>query len=531
MGDVIDFRPEGVPEHTIGFQAAAWAEKYLVQPDGPEAGKPWRFTNDQLRMLSWFYAVNNEGRFVYRDVTVRQSKGSGKSILAAILAAIELCGPCRWIGWDETDEPVADFNPSSWVVIAATSSSQTRNTMLALRHVFSPAAMEEFGLAIGQTVIHSARGGRAETVTSSPLAMEGARATFTVVEESANWLRSNGGWAMFEVISRNAGKSRDGAARVLQVTNAHESDRDSVAERTWNAYSSVLEGRSRSSGQLYWAVEAPANVDMSDRKQLVAALETVYDGAPWISLDRIVEEIWDPRTSQDISTRYYLNKPSSPQDGLIASKDWDGLRNPDLVLNPGDVITLGFDGSLREDSTALVAQRISDRAFFLLAISEKPEGPNADDWEVNPQEFSDLIANTFEKYEVVGMAADVHPFETYIEQWENDYSDRLKVKITPKTWLAYDMRSNQQRTTKANEGFIEAVLQKVVQHDGNLTLRRHVLNTRRRPNRVGISFGKESKGSSRKIDAYAALLLSEIARAEYVANGERPRKSKMIMYR
>lgn len=531
MGGILDYRPAGLPEHSIGFQAAAWAEKYLVQPDGPEAGQPWVFTDEQLRLLVWFYAISEEGRFLHREITVRQSKGTGKSIVAAVLAAIELCGPCRWSGWTELDQPVAESNPSSWVVIAATSSSQTRNTMLALRRVFSPKAVEEFGLTIGQTVIHAANGGRAETVTSSPLAMEGARPTFTVVEESANWYRSNGGHAMFEVIKRNAGKSRDGSARVLQVTNAHESGSESVAEKTYDAYVATLEGRAPDVGQLYWAVEAPTDVNLLDSVALKKVLDTVYAGAPWISLDRIVEEIQDTRTSIDVSMRYYLNVPSSAADGLFATDEWDSLRDAELALQPQDVITLGFDGSLREDSTALVAQRVRDRSFFLLAVAEKPEGPTGDDWEVDPAEFDEALAHAFETYQVVAMAADVHPFETYIEKWERELGGRLSVKITPRTALAYDMRSNLQRTTITNEALMEAVRQRLVKHDGGLTLRKHVLNARRRPNRWGVSFGKESKNSPRKIDAYAALLLSEVARAEYVAKGAKPRESKMVVFR
>lgn len=531
MGGVVDYRPAGLPKYSIGFQAASWAEKYLVQPDGPEAGKSWVFTDDQLRMLIWFYEINTDGVFRYRETSLRQSKGTGKSIVAAVIAAIELCGPCRFQGWDEHDQPVAGANASSWVVIAATSSSQTRNTMLALRRIFSQKAIEEFGLAIGQTVIHSSIGGRAETVTSSPLAMEGARPTFTVVEESANWFKSNGGLAMFDVITRNTIKIRDGSARVLQVTNAHEMGSDSVAEKTWDAYVATLEGRAPDVGQLYWAVEAPTDVDLTRVDDIKAALETVYYDAPWVSLDNIAKGIQDTRTSVDVSMRYYFNVPSAASDGLLEADVWDALRDSSLELNPQDVITLGFDGSLRDDSTALVAQRVEDRAFFLLAIAEKPDGPAGDSWEVDAAEFDEVLAHAFETYQVVAMAADVHPFETYIEKWERELGGRLAVKITPRTALAYDMRSNLQRTTITNEALMEAVRQRLVQHNGNLTLRKHVLNARRRPNRWGVSFGKESKNSSRKIDAYAALLLSEIARAEYVAKGAKPRESKMVVFR
>jgi phage terminase large subunit-like protein len=49
-------------------------------------------------------------------------------------------------------------------------------------------------------------------------------------------------------------------------------------------------------------------------------------------------------------------------------------------------------------------------------------------------------------------------------------------------------------------------------HDGDSFLGRHVTNARRRPNRWGISIGKEAPKSSRKIDAAVAMILARHAR-------------------
>jgi hypothetical protein len=35
--------PEGLPKHTIGWHALSWSAEFLRQPDGPDAGAPWRF--------------------------------------------------------------------------------------------------------------------------------------------------------------------------------------------------------------------------------------------------------------------------------------------------------------------------------------------------------------------------------------------------------------------------------------------------------------------------------------------------------
>ena len=60
-------------------------------------------------------------------------------------------------------------------------------------------------------------------------------------------------------------------------------------------------------------------------------------------------------------------------------------------------------------------------------------------------------------------------------------------------------------------------------HDGGGLLRRHVLNTRRRPNRWGISFGKERRDSPRKVDGFAAMQLADMARADVVTQQTKTR--------
>jgi phage terminase large subunit-like protein len=50
------------------------------------------------------------------------------------------------------------------------------------------------------------------------------------------------------------------------------------------------------------------------------------------------------------------------------------------------------------------------------------------------------------------------------------------------------------------------------EHDGDSRLSRHVGNARRRPNRWGISIGKESPKSPRKIDGDVAMIIARHAR-------------------
>src|SRR5690606_40340496 len=83
---------------------------------------------------------------------------------------------------------------------------------------------------------------------------------------------NNDGHDMAKAVARNLAKSRDGSARMLEITNAHEPGEDSVAERNWDAWQDISTGRSRATGVLYDSLEAPPDTVMADRESLRAGL-------------------------------------------------------------------------------------------------------------------------------------------------------------------------------------------------------------------------------------------------------------------
>ena len=64
-----------LPEHTLGWEAALFAAKYLKDP---KTGAPWEFTMEQLRFILWYYALNDDGEFIYRRAVLQRLKGWGK---------------------------------------------------------------------------------------------------------------------------------------------------------------------------------------------------------------------------------------------------------------------------------------------------------------------------------------------------------------------------------------------------------------------------------------------------------------------
>ncbi|MGP3686234.1 terminase [Streptomyces sp. IBSNAI002] len=506
-----------LPQHTLGWQVAGWCAEHLKAEDGG----PWRFTREQLRFVLWWYAVDDTGRFIYRKGVLQRLKGWGKDPLLAVISLVEFVGPSRVSHWGPDGQPVGVPHPQAWVQIAAVSRDQTRNTMTLMPSLMSDKFIETYGVKAGAELIR-ANGGRQrlEAVTSSFRALEGGRVTFTVLNETHHWVQGNSGDRMYETIDGNATKKD---SRYLAITNAYLPGEDSVAEKMREAFEKILEGRAADIGFMYDSIEAhPATPLTPEAIRIV--LPKIRGDATWLRVETILQSILDTTIAPSRSRRMWLNQIVASEDALFSPADWDVLRDDDRQLRAGDEITIGFDGGLRDDSTALVALRVSDMCAFVLGLWEKPDGPAGKDWEVPRAQVDSAVHEAFAAFEVQGMYADVALWESYISEWSETYGEGLAVKAPGKDAIGWDMRSSLKASTMAHERLVRSVLDRKIVHDGDRKLRRHVLNARRRSNNFGLSFGKESRESPKKVDLYAALMLAHEALVDLRARGKRVRK-------
>jgi hypothetical protein len=77
-----DGLPRGWPNDqnvaTAGPEILAWSEVVLSQPDGDDAGQPWRWRQSQARFVSWWYSLDHHGNYLWRRGQVVLMKGAGK---------------------------------------------------------------------------------------------------------------------------------------------------------------------------------------------------------------------------------------------------------------------------------------------------------------------------------------------------------------------------------------------------------------------------------------------------------------------
>ncbi|MEX1655525.1 terminase [Streptomyces pseudovenezuelae] len=507
-----------LPHKTLGWQIAGWCAEYLQA----EEGGPWKFTREQLRFVLHWYAVDVHGRFINRKGVLQRMKGWGKDPLLAVLCLVELVGPSRFSHWDDAGDPVGVPHPRAWVQVTAVNQSQTTNTMALIPSLMTEHFKAKYGVKDGAVLIR-ANGGkcRLEAVTSSYRALEGKRTTFTLLNETHHWVSGNNGHKMYETIDGNATKQD---SRYLAITNAYLPGEDSVAERMRESFNKILEGRMVDIGFMYDSIEAHPKTPLT-ALALRIVIPKIRGDAVWLNVDSIIQSVMDATIAPSRSRRMWLNQIVAEEDAIYGPAEWDALVDESKALKPGDEIVLGFDGGKTSDATALIALRVRDMCAFVLGVWEKPNGPQGEDWTVPRSEVDSEVHEAFRLFDVRAFFADVALWESYIAEWSETYGAQLSVSSpSGKDAIGWDMRGSQKTVTLAHERLMRSIFDAKLAHDGDLTLRRHVLNARRRTNNYGISFGKESKDSPRKIDAYAALMLAHEALYELRARGKKVRK-------
>lgn len=553
-----------LPEHTLGWGVLAWMSEYVNTPGGhddpqrlkmliemSEAGIPvnenmFLPTDEQVRLLLWWYAVDETGQYIYREGVIRRLKGWGKDPFAAAMALAELCGPVAFSHFDSNGDPVGKPRNAAWVTVAAVSQDQTKNTFSLFPVMISKRLKTEYGLDVNRFIIYSQAGGRIEAATSSPASMEGNRPTFVIQNETQWWGQGpdgkvNEGHSMASVIEGNMSKV-DGS-RTLSICNAHVPGTETVAEKAYIEWQDVLSGKSVDAGMMYDALEAPADTPISEipseREDPVGfseGLEKLRQGllvargdSTWLPVDDIMKSILSTKNVITESRRKFLNQVNASEDSWLSPQEWDRVANvdPQFALQPKQKITLGFDGSKSNDWTALVACRVEDGMLFLIKVWD----PAKHGGEVPREDVDATVRSCFERYDVVAFRADVKEFEAYVDQWGRSFKKRLKVNASPNNPVAFDMRGQQKRFAFDCERLEDAVIEREVSHDGNPVLRQHVLNAKRHPtNYDAISIRKATKDSSKKIDAAVCAVLAFGARQDYLMS-KKARSGRVVAVR
>ena len=527
---------------TLGQIAIQWMKTYLLTPDATEPRLFVPYLEQEDFILRWYALHPNGERRFHRGVFGRP-RGHGKSPLLAALACVEALAPVKFDGWDANGQPVG--RPwatvrKPWVHIAAVSDDQTRNTWEPILDMLGPDAPvhDEYNIDVMETFIGLPKRGRIQAVTSAARTVKGARAHFAVLDQTEEWVPSNGGPKLARTMRTNAAKV---GGTTLESPNAYTPGEDSVAEQSANYWEDIKLKRALNDGLYYDHREAYADTSMDDYDSLIRGLRYAYgdssghpDGCTiheppcppgHVDLDRLVATIWDTTQLEEDSRTDFLNQITQAADSWVNRVQVQACVDAIAPIpHPRDDIVLGFDGSRgrskgKADATALIAIRVEDGLTWEIGVWE-PE-PQDKDWQPPHMEIDQEVDETFERYHVVGFYADPSGWQEFISKWEAKYRKRLKVQATAKNPIAVWPRGKTSQVVETVEHARVAIATAECKIDPSASrmLRKHLINARKRQTPRGVLLYKAYPMSPDKIDAAYAFVMAWKCRTDALSKG------------
>ena len=512
---------EESPWPTLGPQVCAFIEEYLIHGPGDVRGQPAMLDEEKRALIYRMYEVfpkghPQEGRRRFKRVALSLRKGSAKTELAAWIAACELHpdAPVRCVGWDE-DQPIGGGVIDPYIPMVAYTEEQSEELAYGTLYVVLSEGPLRDDFDIGLARIMRKNGdGKAIPLATAPDARDGARTTFQLFDETHRLVLPR----MKEThrtMMANIPKRKMADAWSLEVTTAPAPGEGSVAEATMDYARAVDEGKIEDSRLFFFHREAGEDHDLStDEGVRAAVMEASGPVAAWSDIEAILEQWHDPTSDKAYLERVWLNRLVRAADRAFDAEVWRSWARANYIVADGSLITLGFDGALYEDSTALIGTEVETGFQWTLGIWEKPS--HLKDWKVPDDEVDAVMRDAFEKWDVWRLNADPYMWQGWLAQWAGVWGEKV-VQWATNRWrlMAYAVLN-----------FQTAIQSGEVSHDGNRILAQHIGNAYRRPITLKDDQGrpmwviqKERPDSPHKMDGAMAAVLSWQARTDAIAAG------------
>ncbi|WP_372672985.1 hypothetical protein [Amycolatopsis kentuckyensis] len=515
---------------SLGYEVLDWIHAYCCHGPGDVQGEPLDYDDEIRDFVIECYRIDPvTGRRVYQEAVLSRPKGRSKSEIAGHIGTAEGFAPVRFDGWDANGQPVGRPVRSPLIKCLATEESQAGNTFENIAFIageWGPDVHPEiYGGSTGIRKYQSASavylpdGGEIRACTSGSASKDGGKETFVVPDESHLYVLRELK-AMYATVMRNLPKRMIADPWALQTSTAYRPGEQSVFEETLTAWRK---------GELPASVfvdhrEARGRIDINDKAHTIAQLKQVYGAAMdpktgWMDPEAVYATMKDPRKCADEATaaRYYLNRPMSGQNAWIAKDvyerqsviaeplEGDTRPRPMAVVLPGEEITVGFDGSLNDDTTVLRGCRMSDGFLFRIGAWPKPAGIDGIGWEVPRRDVLATIRETYRRYRVKRGYFDPH-------EWRSDIDD-LADEFGEDRVVAWETRRDVQMAA-ALDRLHTGLKVGEIWHDGDPLAIEHYGNAQVRKKGPHRLVAKEHPNSSRKIDSVVGDALAYEARAD-----------------
>lgn len=474
---------------------ASWIERFVVHGDGEYYGQPYLLRPWERTLLAHAYAATERGTRRYRRVLWGLAKGAGKTSRAAAVGLCELAGPAGLT----PKGPRLRVSPD--VPVAAASYDQAGLLFGTARHMVTAGPLARFLKCFeGEIVRADGLPGRLYKVAAEAGTNEGRRPTCAIFDELHEW--EGRLERVYSVLTNNTAKRAD--SWTLAISTAGW-DSQSLLGRLKAEAERGTDPRLR----MDW-YEAPPGLDLDDPAQLEQAVRAANPGlGDFAPLETVLQ--MRREKSEAEFRRFFCNQFTASPEHWLPPGAMEA-RAVVRTVEPGTEITIGFDGSLARDSTALVGCTLEAVPhLFVIACWEKPptSGP---EWRVPVLEVEEKIRWACRQWKVVRAGFDPAFWQRSLEVLADE---GLPVEVF--------QSHNATLMVPACGKFYDAVTNAGLTHDGDARLLRHTANCIVKTDSRGQRISKDHKDSARHIDltvaAVIALDLCLRARAED-ASGE-----------
>lgn len=456
---------------SLGYGLVEFIENNLVFGPGSLQGERARFDPEKRDLLIRAYQIYPQfiadsksephplaGMRRFDRVAWELRKGKAKTEFAAWVAACELakCGgdglpaPVRFDYWDENGHPVGRAVEAPFIPMMAAAEEQVQELAYGvlkwiLEH--SPEINWQFDIGLERIVRLGDDGtndGEAMAVSNAPATRDGARTTFEHFDEPHR-LHLELQRQAHETMIQNLSKRQLEEPWALYTSTAGASGQGSVQEDVRREAEKVDKGtldRPRFFFFARWAGPEHDSLDTQEKRIAAIADATgpmgewgkgqfarIADDYDREGADRAYwERVWLNRWRQSGSQMFDLNKVKSL---------------PGVEVPAGAFITVGFDGSRRNDATGLVITDIKTGLQQVVGVWERPEmlNPNTE-WEVPVDEVNTTVADIYYKWDVWRLFGDPPYWTQEMATWATLYPDRvIEFWTNQQRRMAYTIRA------------------------------------------------------------------------------------------
>jgi len=443
------------------------------------AGEPIRLRGWQEKLLDDILVLDENGLFKVRTALIGVARKNGKSSLVTGLGLWFL------INGDEGGE----------VYSCAAEKEQARITFGDARKIIEREPELAAMCNIYRDVIEVPSTGSIWRVLSAEAySKEGLNSSVTIMDE-CHALPNRELWDVMQLSMA----SRRQPIMLGTTTCGVKTDstgQDSIA------YQLYQYGRKVSSGEVvdpsfymaWW--EAPVDADHRLEETWIAANPGYGDLNSKADFESMVK-----RTPEAEFRTKRCNQWVSSQNAWLPSGVWDSLHGEVVVDDFADVV-LGVDGSFNGDTTAIVAVTVPK------SKDEKPHVWLVKAWEKQPNDADDWRVDTLEVEQTVIEFAQKHPNTREIAfdpfRWQRTMQALMDLGLPVVEYPSTSAR----RMVGACQKVFDSVTEATLIHDGDPLLARHLDNCKLKIDNLGARIVKESRASSRRIDAAVAFVIA-----------------------